>query len=82
MPPIDGLQLIAPERVEVVREQQGLRAHARTGQRRLGAGMAATDHNDIKTVEAPPQRQEAPSILPRMTISSKFQTMTTHPAKA
>jgi alkyl hydroperoxide reductase subunit AhpC len=29
MPPIDGLQLIAPERFEVVREQQRLASHAR-----------------------------------------------------
>ena len=48
MPPIDGLQLIWPERFDVVRQQQRVAAHAGSRQRRLGAGMAATDDDDIE----------------------------------
>ena len=33
---------------DVVRQQQRLRAHARGGQRRLGAGVAATDDDDVE----------------------------------
>jgi len=42
------LQLICPQGLDVVAEQQGLAAHARAGQRRLGAGMAAADHDHVK----------------------------------
>ena len=48
MPPIEGLQLIA-ERLDVVRQQQRLAAHARGGERGLGAGMAAADDDDINS---------------------------------
>ena len=37
-----------PERLDVVREQQGGAAHARSRQRGFGAGMAAADNNDIE----------------------------------
>ena len=45
-----GIAAHRAERVEVVRKQQGFHAHARAGQRRLGAGVAATDHDYIETV--------------------------------
>ena len=36
------------QRLDVVREQQRGAAHARAGQRRLGAGVAATDHDHVE----------------------------------
>ncbi|EXI71364.1 MAG: hypothetical protein AW07_03696 [Candidatus Accumulibacter sp. SK-11] len=38
------------ERLEVVRQQQGFHPHARRSKRRLGAGMAATNDDDVETV--------------------------------
>ncbi len=38
-----------PEGVEIVRQQQRLRPHPCGRQRGLGTGVAATNHNDIKT---------------------------------
>ena len=38
-----------PERIQVVRQQQGLRARPRCGKRRLGAGMAAANNDHIET---------------------------------
>ena len=38
-----------PEGVEIVRQQQRLRPHPCGRQRSLGTGVAATNHNDIKT---------------------------------
>ena len=37
-----------PQRLDVVRQQQGALAHARSRQRGLGAGMAAADHDDAE----------------------------------
>jgi hypothetical protein len=37
-----------PQRLDVVRQQQRLAAHAGRGQRGLGAGVAATDDDDVK----------------------------------
>jgi hypothetical protein len=37
-----------PQRLDVVRQQQRLAAHAGRGQRGFGAGMAAADHDHIK----------------------------------
>jgi hypothetical protein len=48
------------KRVEIVREQQGSHAHARTGQRRFGAGMAATDHDYIERVRILHEDEEIP----------------------
>jgi hypothetical protein len=50
MPPIDGLQLIAPSVSRLCVSSSVLHSHARCSQRRLGAGMAATDDNDVETV--------------------------------
>ena len=36
------------ERLDALREQQRARTHARSGQRGLGAGVAAADHDDVK----------------------------------
>ena len=36
--------------VEVAGQQRGLRAHARSGQRRLHAGVAAADHQNVEIV--------------------------------
>jgi hypothetical protein len=38
-----------PQRVEVVRQQQRIRTHARRGERSFGAGMAAADDDHIET---------------------------------
>ena len=38
------------QRLDVVRQQQGSRAHAGRGQCRFGAGVAATDHDDVEMV--------------------------------
>jgi hypothetical protein len=43
-----GVAAHLPQRLDVVREQQRLAAHARRGQRGLGAGMAAAYDDDIK----------------------------------
>ena len=37
-----------PERLDVVRQQQRAAPHARGGQRRFGAGMAAADHDHVE----------------------------------
>jgi hypothetical protein len=42
-----GVAAHRPERLETLREQQRARAHARGGERRLGAGMAAADDDDV-----------------------------------
>ena len=55
-----GVATHRAERVEIVREQQGFRAHARTGQRRFGAGMAATDHDYIERVRILHEDEEIP----------------------
>ena len=47
MPPMAGLQLICPMVSMLWRQQQRLRAHARRGRGRLGAGVAAADDDDI-----------------------------------
>ena len=47
MPPIAGIAAHLPQRLDIVREQQRARAHAGCGKRRLGAGVAAADHDDI-----------------------------------
>ena len=39
--------------VEVAGQQRGFRAHPRRGQRRLGAGMAAADHQDVEMASVP-----------------------------
>ena len=39
------------ERLDVVGQQQRARAHARGGQRGLGAGVAAADDDDVVAVE-------------------------------
>ncbi len=47
--PADGrIAAHLPQRLDVVREQQGAPAHARSGQRGLGARMAAADHDDLE----------------------------------
>ena len=43
-----GVAAHLPQRLDVVRQQQRARAHAGGRQRRLGAGVAATDDDDIK----------------------------------
>ena len=43
-----GVATHLPKGLDVVGQQQGGAAHARSGQRRLGAGMAATDDDHIK----------------------------------
>lgn len=45
-----GVATHRAERVEAVREQQRLDAHARAGKRCFGAGMAATDHDHVEAV--------------------------------
>ena len=52
MPPIAGLQLICPERLDALGEQQRARTHARGGQRRLGAGVAAADDDHVDSCGA------------------------------
>jgi len=48
--PTDGrVAAHLPERFDVVCQQQGFHAHARSSQRRFGTGMATADHDDIKT---------------------------------
>ena len=42
-----------PERLDVVREQQGGAAHARRRERGLGAGMTAADHNHVEDLGKP-----------------------------
>ena len=37
-----------PQRLDALRQQQGARTHPRGRQRRLGAGMAAADDDDVK----------------------------------
>jgi hypothetical protein len=66
-----------PERVEVVRQQQGVRARPRRGQRSFGAGMAAADDDDIETGGikhggAVLQRGIGPRILRQGAEKSKF----------
>ena len=39
-----------PERLDVVRQQQRAPAHARAGERGLGAGMAAADDDHVETL--------------------------------
>jgi hypothetical protein len=57
-------------RVEPLRQQQRLRAGARSGGRRLAAGMAAAHHDDVgverrgQGADAPPQREEEPAAPP------------------
>ena len=49
MPPIDGLQRHLAERLDVVRQQQRRAPRsARCRERSLGAGVAASDDNDVK----------------------------------
>jgi hypothetical protein len=48
MPPMAGLQLICAEGLDALRQQQRARSHARSRQRRLGAGVAAADHDDVE----------------------------------
>ena len=48
MPPMAGLQLMAPEGLDALRQQQRAAAHARGSQRGLGAGMAAADDDDVE----------------------------------
>ena len=43
-----GVAAHLPQRLDVVGQQQGLAAHARGGERGLGAGMAAADDDDIE----------------------------------
>jgi hypothetical protein len=43
-----GVAAHGPQRLDVVAQQQGLAAHARGGERGLGAGMAAADDDDIE----------------------------------
>ena len=43
-----GLQDILSQRFRVLSEKQRLRANARGGQRRFGAGVSAPDDNNIK----------------------------------
>ena len=38
------------QRLDIVRKQQGAHAHARRGQRGLGAGMAAANNNHIESI--------------------------------
>ena len=38
------------ERLDAVRQQQRLAAHPRGGERRLGAGVAAADDDDVETL--------------------------------
>jgi hypothetical protein len=45
------------QRFQVVRQQQRLASHARCSQRRLGAGMAATDDDDVETVRKEHKRR-------------------------
>ena len=42
-----------PQRFDVVRQQQRRHAHARTRQCRLGAGVAAADHDDLELLGKP-----------------------------
>ena len=50
MPPIDGLQLIWPS-VSMLCVSSSVRAaHARRGQRGLGAGMAAADDDHVESL--------------------------------
>ena len=48
MPPIDGLQDICPSVSMLWVSSSVLAAHARRGERRLGAGVAAADHDDVE----------------------------------
>jgi hypothetical protein len=48
MPPIDGLQLIAPS-VSSCASAAAYSPRPRRGERSFGAGMAAADNNDIET---------------------------------
>jgi hypothetical protein len=49
MPPIDGLQLIAPSVSRLCVSSSVFAPCARCGKRSFGAGMAAADNNDIET---------------------------------
>ena len=48
MPPIDGLQDIWPSVSMLCVSSSVLRAHARGGERGLGAGVAAADDDDVE----------------------------------
>jgi hypothetical protein len=48
MPPMLTVAAHLPQGLDVVRQQQRGAAHARRGQRRLGAGMAAADDDDVE----------------------------------
>ena len=48
MPPIDGLQLIWPSVSMLCVSSSVVRAHARRGERGLGAGVAAADDDDVE----------------------------------
>jgi hypothetical protein len=43
-----GVAAHLPQRLDVVREQQRGTAHARRGERGLGAGVAAADDDDVE----------------------------------
>ncbi len=57
MPPMAGLQLIWPERLDALREQQRAHAHARRRQRCFGAGMAAAYDDDSEIPWEPHERE-------------------------
>ena len=45
-----GLQDMAPMVANAMRDERGLRAHARGRRRGLAAGMAAADHDDVEAL--------------------------------
>ena len=47
MPPMAGLQLIWPERLDALGQQKRARAHPRGGQRGLRAGMASANDDHV-----------------------------------
>ena len=63
-----GVAAHLPQGFDVVGEQQRFAAHAGSGQRRLGAGVAATDDDYVKSLgvkhgpilRGPPQNAAAP----------------------
>ena len=50
MPPIGGVAAHLAQGIDALGQQQRARAHARGGKRSLGAGVAATDHDDVEGV--------------------------------
>ena len=50
MPPIGRVAAHLAQRLDALRHQQRAAAHARGGQRGLGAGMAAADHDDVEVL--------------------------------